>query len=305
PGVVQPATGVQVGLLVARVTFDLSAVLTVGLSLLPMLVGVDRLAAAERILAATRPVAVASAALWSVAALVSLVLQAADYDPADTLSAGAVLAYVGRVGSGQALVIVAGLALLHALLGVATVRRGESVPAGLRGALALFTLLPLPVTGHAADTAGGLHDVALVSMELHVLGAVAWSGGLLAVIGAVAASRSLLSTTLPRFSTLATVSLLLVGVTGLVNGWLELYLTPGVHWYTALFTTGYGQVLIGKMLCFSALAALGGSIRFRLLPLIARHQRTGLVAWATVELAVMGLAFGFAVVLTRAPVITS
>lgn len=303
PGVLQPATGVEIGLLVARVVLDLSAVVTVGLSLLPMLVGVDRLAGAERVLAASRPVAVAAAALWSVAALVSLVLQAADYDPASTLTFGAVLRYVGQVGSAQALVIVAGVALLHALLGAVAVRRGESVPAELRITLALFALLPLPVTGHAANTSAGLHDLAMVSMELHVLGAVAWSGGLLAVIGAVAASRSLLSTTLPRFSRLATVSLLLVSLTGLFNGWFELYLTPGVHWYAALFTTGYGQVLIGKTLCISALAVLGGSIRFRLMPLIARHQRTGLVTLASVELAVMGLAFGFAAVLTRAPVI--
>ena len=39
------------------------------------------------------------------------------------------------------------------------------------------------------------------------------------------------------------------------------------------------------------------------MPAIVRHQRTALVGWAALELTVMGLAFGFAVVLSRAPVV--
>jgi copper resistance protein D len=34
-----------------------------------------------------------------------------------------------------------------------------------------------------------------------------------------------------------------------------------------------------------------------------RHRPTALVGWAALELSVMGLAFGFAVVLSRAPVV--
>jgi putative copper resistance protein D len=41
------------------------------------------------------------------------------------------------------------------------------------------------------------------------------------------------------------------------------------------------------------------------MPQIVRHNRTALASWATLELTVMGLAFGFAVVLTRAPVVAS
>lgn len=44
-------------------------------------------------------------------------------------------------------------------------------------------------------------------------------------------------------------------------------------------------------------------MRFRLLPRIARHQRTALIGWAAAEVGVMGIAYGLGVVLSRAPVI--
>jgi putative copper resistance protein D len=57
-----------------------------------------------------------------------------------------------------------------------------------------------------------------------------------------------------------------------------------------------------KLGCVVAIATLGANLRWRLMPRIIRHERTALAAWASLELMVMGLAFGFAVVLTRAPV---
>jgi putative copper resistance protein D len=62
-------------------------------------------------------------------------------------------------------------------------------------------------------------------------------------------------------------------------------------------------LVVLKLLCTAAIAVLGAHVRWRLLPQIVRHNRTALAAWATLELTVMGLAFGFAVVLTRAPVV--
>jgi putative copper resistance protein D len=77
-----------------------------------------------------------------------------------------------------------------------------------------------------------------------------------------------------------------------------------VHWYVALFTTGYGWILIGKLLCVLAAGALGGYTRFRLLPRIVQRQATAVLTWATLETAVLGIAFGLAAVLVRAPVVT-
>jgi putative copper resistance protein D len=190
--------------------------------------------------------------------------------------------------------------MLCAGLAAWSVRKGDTVPAELRAAAALFTLLPLPVTGHATNWTW--HDITMVSMELHVMAAVTWTGGLGAVVVLLAANRTLLAHALPRFSKLAVICLVVSAGTGLFNGLAELLLTPGSDLWRDLFATNYGILVLLKITCVGVLAVLGANIRWRLLPGIMRHQRTALVGWATAELAIMGLAFGFAVILTRAPV---
>jgi putative copper resistance protein D len=246
--------------------------------------------------------AVFSSAIWLLAALASLIFETADLNVGKPLSVAEIVNYVRQIASGQALVIVACAALVYLVIALVTLVRGEVVPVELQITIALFTLLPLPVTGHA-DSGTSWQDVNMISMELHVVGAVAWTGGLLAVMLLVAANRTLLATALPRYSRIATVCVFLTMITGLFNGWLELYQTPGVHWYLALFTSGYGQILLLKGGCLTAAALLGAHARFKLMPKIAERKATAIITWATVELAVMGLAFGLAAVLVRAPVI--
>jgi putative copper resistance protein D len=207
---------------------------------------------------------------------------------------------VATVSAGKALVFVAAVALISFGLSIWAVRSGDAVPAELRAAVALFALLPLPVTGHATDWRW--QDYAMISMELHVLGAAVWTGGLGAVVVVLAANRTLLAATLPRFSKLATACLCVVVATGLFNAVVELGSVPGRNLAENLFGTGYGTLVILKLVCFGLLAALGANIRWRLMPGIVRHQRTAIIGWATLELAVMGAAFGFAVVLVRTPV---
>jgi putative copper resistance protein D len=293
---------VVVGLPLSRALLDLAAVTTVGVSFLPKLLGAERPKRAAPVLAFGRLVAVFSSAIWLLAAIASLLFETADLNVGKPLTMPAIVDYVRQIASGQGLVIVACAALVYLVIAVVAVRRGEVVPAELRITVALFTLLPLPVTGHA-DSGTSWQDVNMISMELHVVGAVAWTGGLLAVILLVAANRTLLSFALPRYSRIATVCVFLTLVTGMFNGWLELYQTPGVHWYLALFTSGYGQILLIKGGCLAAAALLGAHTRFRLLPKIVDRKNTAVITWATVELAVMGLAFGLAAVLVRAPVI--
>jgi putative copper resistance protein D len=303
PGVLEPGAVVRYGLPVVRVLFDLTAVATVGLNLLPVLVGLSRPKVAEQVLAGARRAAAFSALAFAVCALVALVLQTAEVRPAQDgagISAAAVVSYVESVGAGKALVFVAVVALVSAGLSIWAVRAGEAVPAELRAAVALFALLPLPVTGHA--TSWRWQDYAMISMELHVLGAAVWTGGLGAVVVVLAANRTLLATALPRFSKLATACIGVVATTGLFNALVELGAVPGRSLVDNLFGTGYGMLVILKLSCMAGLAALGANIRWRLLPGIVRHQRTALVAWVGLELAVMGAAFGFAVVLTRTPV---
>lgn len=301
PGVAQVSEVVSVAIPIVRVLLDLAAVTTIGLALLSVLVGYDRPKLTEPIMRRARPIALAASLVWAVTALVTLVLQTAEFRPqARTVSFADIWDYVVQVGAGKALLVVAVLALVQVVLGVLTVRHGEKVPAEVRVGLGLFALLPLPVTGHAANW--DFHDYTMISMELHVMGAVAWTGGLGAMVVLLAGNRTLLAHALPRFSKLATLCLALTVVTGLFNAGVEILLNPTTGLFTALFTTPYGQLVVLKVVCSAGIGVLGAMVRWKLMPRIIRHEWTALATWATLELTIMGLAFGFAVVLTRAPV---
>ncbi|GAA4550318.1 copper resistance D family protein [Amycolatopsis samaneae] len=304
PGVAQVSPVVSAAIPVVRVLLDLAAVTTIGLALLSVLVGYDRPKLTEPIMRLARPAGVAAALVWAATAIVTLILQTAEFKPGSPrLSMADIGSYIAEVGAGKALVIVAALALLHAGLGVLSLRHGEKVPAEVRVGLGLFALLPLPVTGHASNW--NFHDYTMISMELHVMSAVAWTGGLGAMGVLLIGNRTLLAHALPRFSKLATLCLILSAATGLFNGIIEISLNPTIGFWAGVFTTPYGQLVLLKLVCTGAIALLGAHARWRLMPLIIRHNRTAFAAWAALELTVMGLAFGFAVVLTRAPVALS
>ncbi|WP_199440635.1 copper resistance D family protein [Umezawaea beigongshangensis] len=300
PGVAEPGLAVRLGLPLVRVVLDLAATAAVGLSLLPKLLGFSRPALTEPVMRIARRAAVVAAAVWVLCALLSIVLQAAELRPGTTITIGSAVDYVRQVGAGQGLLFSAVCALVSLWIAVLAVRSGESVPAELRILVAVFGLLPLPITGHASNWK--YHDYSMISMELHVVGAAVWTGGLGALVVLVAHRRGLLADALPKFSKLATVSLILVSATGLFNGLLELNLNPVVELPESLFTTSYGLVLVGKIVCSALLAALGANIRWRLMPHVAQHRTTAVIGWAALELTIMGVAFGLAVVLSRAPV---
>ncbi|RAS68036.1 putative copper resistance protein D [Lentzea atacamensis] len=299
-GVVDAGAAVRYGLPVTRVLLDVSATIVVGLSILPKLLGFDRPTHTEPVLRLARPAAVVAAAVWVVTALLAIVLQAAELRPGSDVSIGNAIDYIATVGAGKGLLFSAACAFVYLLVGVMAVRSGESVPAELRILISMFGLLPIPVTGHASNWK--YHDYSMVSMELHVLGAAAWTGGLGALMALVAYRKGLLAVALPKFSRVATVSLIVVTVTGLFNGLLELILNPVVPFPQSMFTTGYGSLFIGKAVCAAAIAVLGAHIRWRLLPRISQHKVTAIVQWAILEVTIMGVAFGLAVVLSRAPV---
>lgn len=303
PGIVGPSAAVVLGLPLSRAVLDVAALTTVGMSLLPKLLGSDRPRRVESILVLARTIAVVSSAVWLLAALVSLAFETADFNPSQPVRSHEVIGYVREVGSGQALLTVASCVLLYLIIAVLAVWRGESVSPELRITVALFALLPLPVAGHASAISVGPRDLTMVSMEAHVLAAVVWTGGLLAILALVVADRSLLADALPRFSTVATVCVFLTAATGLGNGWVELYATPGVHWYAALFGTGYGRILLLKATCLVVAGLLGAWCRLALLGDIRRHRPTAFLWWGALEVSVLGLAFGLAAVLTRAPVV--
>ncbi|HEX4813740.1 MAG TPA: CopD family protein [Nonomuraea sp.] len=300
PGIPMPGPVVAVGLPVVRVLLDVAAVAVVGLSLLPKLLGFDDPQRTEPVLLRVRPLAVTAAWAWAVCALLTVVLQTAELNPGVVPTFGMIAAYVQEVGTGQGLLFSAACALAAAGIGLVAVRFGEKVPAELRVIVALFGLLPIPVTGHAVNSVW--HDPIMVAMEIHVMGAAAWTGGLLATAVFVAPHRDLLAVALPKFSRMATVCLLLVCLSGLVTGLGTMALTPGVTLPDAIVTSHYGLLVVVKTALVALLVPLAAHIRFRLLPAVRRGRATALAGWAAAEVAVMGLAYGVAVAITRASI---
>ncbi|GAA4885189.1 copper resistance D family protein [Saccharopolyspora cebuensis] len=300
PGLASPDPAVRLGLPVARVLLDVAALATAGLSLLPRLLTGARPSRTGPVLLAARRTAAGTALAWMLFALLSLVLQAAELSPGRPVSAELIADYVGTVPAGAGLLASAIAGLLCAGLALAAVHRPTWVSADLALVVALLGHLPIPLTGHATDAR--LHQLGTLAVELHVLGAAVWTGGLLAVVLFVAPRRGLLAEAMPRFSRIATAALLVVGASGLVNALLELLAVPGAG-LTGLVTTGYGRIALVKVGCLLVLAAIAARLRFRLLPRIARHRPTALVGWATAEIAVMGVAYGLGSVLARSPVV--
>ncbi|WP_188187152.1 copper resistance D family protein [Nonomuraea sp. SYSU D8015] len=301
PGIPMPSPIVAIGLPIVRVLLDVAAVAVVGLSLLPKLLGFDDPDRTEPVLLRVRPLAVIAAWAWAVCALLTIVFQTAELNPgAGVPTFGMIAAYVGNVGTGQGLLFSAACALAAAGIGLMAVRFGEKVPAELRVIVALFGLLPIPVTGHAVNSVW--HDPIMVSMEIHVMGAAAWTGGLVATAVFVAPHKDLLARVLPKFSRMATVCLLLVCLSGLGTGLGTMALTPGVTLPGAIVTSPYGLLVVVKTALVALLVPLAAHIRFRLLPAVRRGRATALVGWAAAEVAVMGLAYGVAVAITRASI---
>ncbi|MGI5288433.1 copper resistance D family protein [Nonomuraea polychroma] len=301
PGIPLPGPIVSTGLPIVRVLLDVAAVAVVGLSLLPKLLGFDDPERTEPVLLRVRPLAVVAAWAWAICALLTIVFQTAELNPGAVPTFGMIAAYVGDVGTGQGLLFSAACALAAAGIGLMAVRFGEKVPAELRVIVALFGLLPIPVTGHAVNSVW--HDPIMVSMEIHVMGAAAWTGGLVATAVFLAPHRELLAVVLPKFSRMATVCLLLVGLSGLITGLGTMALTPGVTLPGAIVTSPYGVLVVVKTVLVAALVPLAAHIRFRLLPAVRRGRPTALVGWAAAEVSVMGLAYGVAVAITRASIV--
>nr|WP_255426854.1 CopD family protein [Pseudonocardia sp. C8] len=133
----------------------------------------------------------------------------------------------------------------------------------------------------------------LLATEIHVLAATAWVGGLAALVAFAARRHGLLAVALPRFSRLAGLCLAGVAVSGVVAGALGL----GTASPSALLSTTYGGLILAKIGVTAAVAVIGAHMRRRLVRRALQGRPERFAAWATAELALMGVAFGIAVVL--------
>ncbi|HEY7991313.1 MAG TPA: CopD family protein [Stellaceae bacterium] len=139
-------------------------------------------------------------------------------------------------------------AVLLFLIAISPWRAGSAVLAGL--ALSLTA-----AAGHAGAEDNPLQFGGDV---IHLLAAGAWLGGLIPF--ALAMRRDDGDVVARRFSTLGTVCVGLIVVTGAMNSW---YLVGGPR---NLIDTDYGRVLLAKLALFAVLLAAAAVNRFRLTP---------------------------------------
>ncbi|MEO6359072.1 MAG: copper homeostasis membrane protein CopD [Sphingomicrobium sp.] len=144
---------------------------------------------------------------------------------------------------------------------------GLKVAAG-GGAVALASLA---WNGHAAATEGKLGAVHLASDFLHLWAAGLWIGALFALLSLVAGRSTdpvrmkVAHRALEKFSHIGTATVLVLIVTGIVNGTMILgFFDPRV-----LVGTPYGQLLLLKLALFALMLGLAAANRFRLTPGLA------------------------------------
>ena len=295
PGLPDPGATVGWGTPAARLLSDLAAVATVGWLLAATFLdpsGKDGVVspAGRRDL---RRAAIA-AAVWAVLAVVQLFLELANVlglTLSEAVSPSIVSTYANEIPTTRALLFMALLATVVCVGAVMTATTG-SAAAWLLVAVAAAALPAL--AGHSAGL--GDHALATTAGVAHVVAAVVWMGGLVA-LGVHAARRDMpLARPVQRFSTIALVSILLLAASGAANAYTRLD-NAG-----QLLTTGYGQVLITKTLLIVALAALGWVIRGRILGTLDRSSRAVVFARiAGLELLVMAIAVGLGVALASSP----
>lgn len=268
-----------------RALADCAAAVTLGLAVVPMLdTGRYR---EELALRAGGPLAVA-AGVWLFAELCRLVEGAATAAavPVTRVGLTTTVEFTTATSAGRSALFsatAAGLVLVIALVAANT------PPAAIAAAgLTAVGLVARTIGGHLS--AGSLGAIAIA---VHVLAAAIWCGTLSALVLTVE-HRGQWARTLPRFSELSlscVIALLTVGVIGAL---------VALDSASQLFATGYGRVLLIKIILTVVLMVLAWRNRARWLPAAKSHRVTAYVSRARslTELAIMAVTLTMAAALS-------
>jgi len=150
--------------------------------------------------------------------------------------------------------------------------------------------------GHAAGGQGQERYLRIGVDMVHLLAAGAWLGalpGLAYALNQAGRSSDVLSIDLAaratrRFSSLGTVSVGALLLSGVANAWYQ------VRELDALFTTEYGRLLLAKLALFAAMLALAAVNRWGLSPRVVAADRSALRSLA--RNALLEAAIGIAVI---------
>ena len=249
-------------------------------------------------------VAVLAAAL-AVVSLVELGLQGAAAG-GTTLGEGFtwdVISSVSETRFGNLALIRAGIAA--ALCVVALVARARDArPWNATIVAAVLLAAGLVVTPGLSGHASVSGAVSMIADAAHVQAAGVWTGGLAFVVLGLVLTRSdrweLAATSVPRFSTMAVVSVAVLLVAGTLNGYLQ------VRAWRGLWDTEYGILLLVKVGLVLPLLALGAYNNRYAVPrlrtrIASQLERRRFMRFAGAELVVMLAVVGVTAGLVNAP----
>lgn len=287
-----PGPAVRWGIPLLRVVHDAAATVTIGALVIggvvvPETTRTDRRRSLARM-------AGASAVVWLVAGLALVPVDFADLAGLPLDAPGFVdqlLAFAWSLESTRA-------QILSALV-VAVVAAGALV-ARTKGAmvwltvLAWLALMPLALAGHSASSAD--HMTGVNALAVHLLTATTWIGGLVALVAVRPQLGAHLVVSVRRYSSIAGWCYALLVGSGLLISWVNLGTVEA-------FVSAYGAILGVKTLAAVLLGVAGWWHRSRIIATLEQRGRSAaaFVRLAVGEIAVMGLATGAGVAVSRTP----
>ncbi|WP_308466211.1 cytochrome c oxidase assembly protein [Rathayibacter soli] len=233
-------------------------------------------------------------AVWFVAACVVIVLtgiQVSGVAISDPLFPSAFTTFLFQIELGQSLVVSAGCVLVATVIALFA-NRLTSV--GVAAGFALFALLPLALSGHAAGSFE--HANAVDSLAVHLVGVTVWVGGLAGLLLLRTTVKRGFGVAVARYSTLAGWAFVAVGFSGVVNAALRL------NTFADLLAP-YGLLIVAKASILVILGFAGALQRKRVIPALKADpmNRRLFVRLAVSEVVFMTLAIGIAVGLAKSP----
>jgi putative copper resistance protein D len=243
---------------VTRAAADLGAVLVLGLALVP---GLETPRHRDELAARSSSVLVVAAAVWLAAELARLITAAAATAavPLGALGARTTVEYAVSTVAGRADLICVLAATLVGGLAVAV--RTPAAGVAVAGVAAIGTTART-LAGHLSENAFGG-----VAVTLHALAAAVWCG-LLAALVLTVGHRGRWARMLPRFSALSLWCVVVLLVGGIGSAVVTLA-DPAQLWLT-----GYGRLILAKVLLTAALMVLAWRNRTGWLPSARGHRVT-------------------------------
>ena len=280
-----PGPIIRYGTPIAKGLMNLSMAVAIGSLVLAAFAANDKSAVLRKLLS----LAAVSAAIWAVVGSVHFLLSfisisGASFSLEASFSQG-LLVYATEIELGISLA----LNLLVALA-IATLALMVSSLTGtlLTAALGLASLIPLALIGHASGTKD--HSLAVNSLGLHLVGIVIWVGGLIALYAIRSELKGSSKPIAQRFSSLALVSFVLVGISGIGSTYVRM---PDI----GSLASPYGLLLVIKVALLIGLGAFGAIYRKGILERI--DQKGSFFKLALLEVSIMGLAIGTGTALAR------